>query len=683
MKVRIFTIISFVIIILLSFITLIIIKFNMDDKNKTNDLLIKDNIKYTANINNDNFILYKNNIAHNTKIKAIRLSEVTPYYERNQTSISKKTVKKWLNLIKEMNANTIIIPYIESPNFYQSIYEYNLENDPIYIIHEIEIDTKIAKTSYNLYDEKVYNDLYERVKRTIDVVHGRKLLLNNKKSHTGLYLADISNYTIGYIVGTDISQQIVAITNLENDTNTSYNGKYFNVTNGSPFECLMSEILDNAYKYELNKYKTSKLFSISSIAETDPFNHHNETNAIINAMTNLNNIKSKYLFASIVAYPDALSYLEIGNEEISDDYYFEYLVKYKEFYNIPIIVSNIGISTSRGISNLSYDNLYDRGGNNEEQQATKLLELLNDIDKSGMNGVAINSFQDDWGQMTAFNMKNVVIEKDNNYWKDVQSSDESFGLMSFESNMINIDGKTTDFDSVKSSFKNSKLDFKITSDTNYLYLYLKTNENPIYIGFDILSNIGSKKYKDNTFNITADFILEINDKYNTELFVNSRYDIFKYNNYFYDNILGKEDDAPNKNTNEFNNIYLLNQKKFLIQSDATLIDGIYYNTGKLLFGKENDNSLSDFYIKDDIIEIRIPWNLININNPIKKTAQGDFYGNDKNILVNISNIKIEVKSDTLDSGVIKYKIPNYKNIKYQEKLKKSYYSIKDYWEGNI
>ena len=78
--------------------------------------------------------------------------------------------------------------------------------------------------------------------------------------------------------------------------------------------------------------------------------------------------------------------------------------------------------------------------------------------------------------------------------------------------------------------------------------------------------------------------------------------------------------------------------------------------GKLIYGNGNPrsedyNSLSDFIINGDDIEIRIPWLMLNISNPTQKLVIDDF--NNKNEIKHTPIENISSGIYLVDDGVSK------------------------------
>lgn len=110
--------------------------------------------------------------------------------------------------------------------------------------------------------------------------------------------------------------------------------------------------------------------------------------------------------------------------------------------------------------------------------------------------------------------------------------------------------------------------------------------------------------------------------------------------------------------------------------------------GKLIYGNGNPsdddyNSLSDFIVNGDDIEIRIPWLMLNISNPAQKLVIDDFNTKEKIKHTNIQNINAGIylvgnDGESKEEAIMKsYTWDKWKMPNYHERLKDSYYIIKE------
>ena len=137
----------------------------------------------------------------------------------------------------------------------------------------------------------------------------------------------------------------------------------------------------------------------------------------------------------------------------------------------------------------------------------------------------------------------------------------------------------------------------------------------------------------------------------------------------------------------FSPIYMDIRPKMYVKSLNETINKISHETGKLIKGNGNPNSkyynsATDYYIGDNYVEVRIPWGLINFMDPSTKQIQDDFYKEFKTkpLRINAINIGVTEKEENNTINRLNSKAYNLKgwNVpEYHERLKQSYYIVKD------
>ena len=130
-------------------------------------------------------------------------------------------------------------------------------------------------------------------------------------------------------------------------------------------------------------------------------------------------------------------------------------------------------------------------------------------------------------------------------------------------------------------------------------------------------------------------------------------------------------------TNSFVPINLMLNRPVLL-SDGTLVGTEQTETGKLRHGNGDPespdyNSRTDFCIKGNVTEVRIPWLLLNISKPNSKMRIANLYANDEITYEHISDIKFAI-----DGVKESYSWEEWVMPAYRERLKQSYYILQDY-----
>ena len=695
----------------MSFLSLMAYQYNFSTRRDT-DAEISDNYSRIVKTNGQELQIYQDKQWETLVVKGVELSAFQPGYGRFETGISKKDVLKWLEEIDELHANVIKVPYIQSPNFYAAIYDYNLNKEnPLYVIHEIMLDERAALKNYDAFEETIYKNLKKDIKNTIDVINGQAFLFNNKRNHSGIYLRDISKYNLGFIIGTNINPEIVALTNEKYQQLDSYEGKHFTVTKGNAFEVFVGEMLDFANEYEIDNYQRSSLFSFLSSVETDAIAYQHESNLTKYADFDIEAIVPKEkdnLFISYKYHPSSADFLEYEYKDGSDSQgndslsvISQHLERLVHLYNHPIIISDTGISSSRAKSNVDLVDGFDRGGFSEKEQGERLVRLLDQIYQANIAGAIVSTWQDDWTKLTSLSpIKDYLDENNASYWQDRQSSDESFGLLKFEAGKkeekIYINGEFSDWELVPYVLEEGDIKLKVKSDLTNMYVLIEKegwslNEDRLYLGINVTPLSGSKNWKDEAnFNTEADFIVKLAGYNESRIVVNERYNLFSYLYKYYDNIIEKQTEIPVKDTSRFESIYLLNRKNFYLKDSNQVEPPIYYETGKLVYGDDHPesdafHSNADFNKEGDKVELKIPWSLINVVDPLNQKAYGDFYLEGPDAQVSMKTMGFSVNYQGHEQTVVteeaNYVMDKLEPTLYYERLKDSYYILKNYWQG--
>ena len=106
-------------------------------------------------------------------------------------------------------------------------------------------------------------------------------------------------------------------------------------------------------------------------------------------------------------------------------------------------------------------------------------------------------------------------------------------------------------------------------------------------------------------------------------------------------------------------------------------------TGLLRYGisdKESSSydSLADFCYKGGVFEARIPWQLLGFRDPSRKEIQGDFAETGELGGVFIDEIAIGLVTPDGDQGSAAFTWNNWEYAETEERLRESYYIIRNY-----
>ncbi len=655
------------------------------------------------------------------EIRGVDMGAGIPGKFSTEFAIDKNTYLRWFKQIKEMGANTIRVYTVLPESFYEAVYEYNTDNsDPLYIIHGVWLNDYVLNSHADGYDDDFFGQLQTDCKALVDVIHGQKKTSvgYNGSSAGGTFTKDISPWVLGYIIGVEWEDVTVAYTDRMNEDRNSYEGRYMYTTeDATPFEAMLAEVGDSMIAYESLKYKQQRLIAFSNWPTTDPIDYPQNINELFQkcAKVDVEHIKTTEHFKSgqfasyhiYPYYPDYLSYYNTWKTEW--DYAGKYLIgenKYNTYgvylemiarhHEMPVIVSEFGVSTGRGRAQNDTNTGRAQGHMSEQQQGEAIVTAYNDIMKAGCAGCVIFTWQDEWFKRTWNTMANIDL-KNTAYWSDYQTNEQYFGLLSFDpgekKSICYTDGDVSDWSESELVCEQDGYKLYMKYDEKYIYFRVHKDggidieSDKLYIPLDITPKTGSyyEQSRGIKFDRPADFLVVFDGKQNSKVVVQERYDVFDvtFAEYYRDTVPFWN--PPDKNSPVFNEIYLAMQLEPMNITAAGIVPD-RFPTGKLVYGSGNPddedfNSLSDFIIEGEELEMRLPWQLLNFANPTQMYVHDDYYEHYGIEYIKIKEIYAGIGTAMTDRIALKAKEMKGwgKKPTYHERLKESYYIVQDLW----
>lgn len=648
-------------------------------------------------------------------IRGVNMGVGIPGHYATEYAIDVETYLRWFQSIKEMGANTIRVYTILQDDFYEAFYQFNHDNpDPLYLIHGVWVDDYVQNSHMDAYDDDFLQVLLDRSTTLVDVLHGRRKIAANQGYGGGSYTRDVSSWVIGYLLGLEWEDVTVAYTDhMQADKNT-YSGEYMVTTeDASPFEAMLAHVGDHIISYESKRYKEQRLVAFSNWPTTDPFTYPDNIMKYFKkcAWVDVEHIKTTDAFlAGTFAsyhvysyYPDYLNYTENSETLYRDasgevNTYLAYLKTLTEHHTIPVVISEFGVPTARGMAQLDKNRGFNQGGISETEQGEIILREYADIKAAGCAGCSIFTWQDEWFKRT-WNTMHAVDLLATPYWSDYQTNEQYFGLLSFdpgkETSVCYIDGDITEWSETDQVLQKDGFALSMKYDEKFLYflIYKKdfdVSQDQLYLPIDTTPKSGSDYCEnyDVKMNRPADFMLCIDGMENSRVLVQERYEVLRA---MYLNVTEKLDPyefVPAKNTPVFKKINLLLQTATILESNGSSAVAETYETGLLTYGNANPestdfNSLADFIIKGDYIELKLPWQLLNFSNPSEMQIHDDYYENYGVENIGIREMYVGLGDEQNKGQIIELNpfvlTPWKHQVTYHERLKASYYIIQKIW----
>ncbi len=664
------------------------------------------------------------------EIKGVNMGSGMPGEWSTDFAIKKDAYLRWFKEIQDMGANTIRIYTIQKDTFYNAFYEYNKNNDnPLWLIQGVWVNDYVQNSHRDAYDPDFYDTLLEDCKTMLDVVHGNKKISLGRMASagSGTYNKDISPWVIGYILGVEWEDVTVAYTNekfYDNDQYNSYDGVYMTASeDATPFECMLARVGDKTVEYETKKYKKQCPIAFSNWPTTDPFDYEERVSKYFKkcAKVDVEHIKctnefSAGQFASYHVYPyypDYLSYVtdwsmydiskdDFGSSNGNPNTYRAYLKMLNNHHTMPVIISEFGVSTGRGMAQRDMNTGRNQGNMSEKEQGQALIDCYDDIKSAGCAGCCVFTWQDEWFKRTWNTMYAVNLKRDP-YWSDYQTNEQYFGLLSFdpgnEKSICYVDGDISEWTKDDLVSTNNGVNVSMKYDEKFVYFLINKKDldleaDKLFIPIDTTQKTGSKicdNYKI-SFDRPVDFLITIDGKDNSRIQVQERYEslrsthalyVYGFNTYLPENI-------PAVDSQKFVNIDMLLQTATPLLSNDPLALSEVFETGKLKYGNANPesddfDSLADFICNGDYIELKLPWQILNFADPSKMTIHDDYYDGNYGVeYIDIDKMYVGACASTNDEIKLSpFDLKPWGNdVTYHERLKSSYYMLQSVWREN-
>lgn len=603
----------------------------------------------------DYFYIYESGDWKQMFMRGVNIGATEPGLFPGDLTISYDTYYRWFGYISEMNCNCIRIYTLMPPQFYQALGDFNKKaKNKLYLYQGIWVNEEDIERLSDTYaeNEKILNDFMTDAVNLVNVIHGKAKIAETAGEAYGTYNTDVSPWLVGWIIGIEWDPNFVINTNNQHPDKKDYDGEYLYTQTASPFEAFLCRVGDALIKHEAETYKFQVPLAFSNWITTDPLTHPNEPHFDEDKTTvNTENVKCRNfgpgMFASYHIYPyypDSLNYQEDYLEYTDDsgkvNTYEAYLEDLKLAHTVPIIVAEFGIPTSRGMGHESVMG-YNQGMVDETAQGAMLIDMLGSIENAKYAGGIVFTWQDEWFKRTWNNVMLDIADR-RPYWSNIQTTEQCFGLLAFdpgkESMAAYVDGDVSEWKNTQPTVTTAQGKLYIKSDERYLYIMLDAGnydfeKDTLLIPINTIADQGNLKAAQYNaeFDAAADFLIYINGKDNSHIYVDRYYDAFNY--YFLESKklsdIKAEENAGVKNSGMFDIMRLCYGYNLTVKGTNQVVPDKAYETGKLRYGNGNPEaddykSLSDFYFKNGKLEIRIPWQLLNVMDPSGKQQISDF-----------------------------------------------------------
>ena len=617
-------------------------------------------------------------------IKAVNLGAALPGKFASEFPPNDSTYERWIALIAQMGANTVRLYTIHPPHFYAALRKWNLAHadHPLWLIHGVWTEPPPGKHAEH-YDDPQWSAQFQReMQHVVSLVHGDITVPPLPGHASGSYTADVSPWTIGYIIGREWEPYSVVGYNSLHPRNTSYAGKYITIAGANPLETWLAEQSDFLVAYEMDRYNAQRPIAYSNWPTLDPLNHPTETGkaqeiALLKArgekivempmeydndVVGLDAVKMRAtpafgagIFVSYHAYPYYPEFMVVDPTYLrarspdGPSNYFGYLRELIAHYgDMPVVISEYGVPSSRGSAHVQPQG-WNHGGLSESDQARIDARLTRDIYASGAAGAGLFALIDEWFKKNWAVIEFEVPADRKRMWLNVLDAEENYGVVAMRAGAKGasptIDGDTVDWRgrpvlyggqtpaAVAPPLRLKTL--RVAYDEAYVYFRLDVGKIDwahahYQIGIDTyrrelgdtrLPNTGSRSP------VGLEFVIDLAGPKASQVWIDHPYNLYKpvlipgskppatqyVNNPPFKTVAndaGKWDSL----------VVVTNRRR--ISRDGKIFDAIGYNRNRLLYARQSEATLADWYANEatGVIELRIPWGMLHVTDPSSRSV---------------------------------------------------------------
>ncbi len=496
---------------------------------------------------------------------------------------------------------------------------------------------------------------------------------------------------------------------------TSFDGAYFATTpEASAFETLLARLMDGMATYEAEKYGQQRLLAFINDPLNDPFAYETFYARQLGKYSRIDaeHIRPTEAFASgyfaaysvSASFPDFSQYLSAGQRSALGEALAEldterfgngYVQLLNAYHTMPVLVASYGFSTARGTVSTE-------GPLNEQEQGERLVAAYEDFLSAGCAGAVVSTWQDVWTRRT-WNTSYAVDVYESHRWHDLQSAGQSSGLLAFapgsEASVCVVDGDGSEWTEADVVWQANGLSLSVRQDAEGLYLLVRgegvSPQAALYIPIDVtpLSGATQSAQPSLRFARGADFLLCLSGAENSRLLVQARYEALREN--YLASTSGEDPfaDPPAADSSLFVPIGMVTERTgVLTEEEAAQAEGApllpVYETGRLRQGTLDPadaayDSLADFCYGDGLVEVRLPWQLLNFYSPAGAQVHADYYQHYGVEPLRIESIYLGVGlGETAEEiSMSAYKLETWQQPTYRERLKAAYWMLQESWGG--
>ncbi|BDV43095.1 hypothetical protein GURASL_20180 [Geotalea uraniireducens] len=675
-------------------------------------------------------------------VKGINLGLGLPGYFPGEYPIVGATYRTWFKQMEELGVNSLRIYAVHPPSFYEALADYNEGGGRLFLFQGIWLEppeqNDFRGTHFLAY-------LRRQIREAVDAVCGVADFPERPGMPHGAYRRDVSPYTAAFVVGREWESCAVKAFNESHGRRIgSWRGSFLEIADGSPFEVWATECCDYLQDYEQSRFGCCHPVTIINWPTLDPLAHPSESTyeqglrwqgiEVDSGTCSENEDVESFdpakivtrqgggFFASYHVYPYYPDFL--NNDDPTDHHpYRSYLQRLKDHHGRqPVVIAEFGVPSSREPTHWQ-KNGWHHGGHNDAAQGEINGRLMTDIRDVGMAGGMLFSWFDEWFKRNWVFYPYELPADRNPCWFNLQDAEQCYGLLAaypgYPGKLTNLAGNRDEWRSAEVLYEqpaggpavafNDGNDpartlrrLSAQHDEGFFYLLLETagpidfRRSNFLLGLDTCGAATGETRLPCGVNawspLGLSFVIHLAGEGQSRILVCRSYD--KYLNE------GTGAVAPRRSDlGEWVMMQNITNHRRISKDGSRFYPARVFSMSGLRFGsldprRSDYDSLADCHVSGTMIELRLPWGLLNITDPSSRQAlwidpagktrtttgiaviAGSFSPSGKGLQARTTGLESNL-TDTLPSGfgvsaVRRYQWAGWSHPLYHTYLKRSY-----------
>ena len=585
----------------------------------------------------------------------------------------------WLDTLAAMHANTVRVYTILPPAFYRALRGWNLSH-PDHVLRLVHgVWTELPPRPD--FAEPAWEAGFQReMRRVVDAVHGTGTIAVRPGHAGGRYDADVSPWVLGYIIGREWEPFAVKAFDAHSPSG-SYSGRYLQVERGPAMDLWLARQCDAMLAYEVDSYNALHPIAYTNWPTLDPLSHPTEPttaeeaywrkrsgrrseaqkleyeNDAIGLDANLiepTAANPAGWFASYHAYPYYPDFMLLdpryqqARSLEGRSSYFGYLRELVAHHrSMPTLIAEYGVPSSRGVAHL-HPNGWGHGGHDEQEMAAIDARLTREIRESGAAWSIVFAWLDEWFKKNWMVIDYEIPLDNTRMWHNVMDAEQNYGILGEYAGEAATTPRLGEDPArwrrlpvLQSTPDTTGTLRRLRAGADESFVYLAVELAPgkfpwasrgIQLAIDTyLAGVGQHRLPRSEVQseVGFEFLIDLATPERGTMAVTPDYQRHEFRvdpatgddfgRFFRRPVITRD-----RKDGRFDSLFVVtNRARF--GRDGTFFPARAYDRGRLMYGTEAGSTLADWYLDEEsgFLQIRIPWDLLNVTDPSTRTLLFD------------------------------------------------------------